>query len=258
MNTHGGPKAFFEKYPVGGIYYGEGDVYTDENNLEKGMCFGFNKLKECKRYSKNRLIVCADSASAIGQTVNFFPQRSLGATASEEDAYNWGKVLGMQMNDKGIDWILQPSIDMYMNHLMPLVAISDDPVLTAKLYRQVVRGIQDQGVCATVKHFPGLGTSPINMHIGHGQNTLPFKEWMDTYGFTYKEMIEEGVMSVMTTHATLKSYDVETTDGFYPIATYSKKLTTNLLKKELGFSGVVVTDALVMGGMALWDLTNFI
>ncbi len=107
VNTHGGLKAFFEKYPVGGIYYGEGDVYTDENNLEKGMYFGFNKLKECKRCSKNRLIVCADSASAIGQTVNFFPQRSLGATASEEDAYNWGKVLGMQMNDKGIDWILQ-------------------------------------------------------------------------------------------------------------------------------------------------------
>lgn len=256
VNAHGGPKEFFEKYPVGGIYYGEGKVYTDENNLEMGMYLGFDRLQECKKYSKNKLLVCADEVNAIGQTVDFYPQSSLGATQSEEDAYNWGKVMGMQMNDKGIDWVLQPSIDMYMHHLMPLAAISNDPKLTARLYRKVVKGIQDQGVCATVKHFPGLGTSYLNMHIGPGQNTFSFDKWMDTYGFTYKEMFDEGVMSVMTTHATLKSYDNEITDGFYPIATYSKKLTTNLLKEELGFDGVVVTDALVMGGMATGDIVK--
>ena len=256
VNSHGGPEAFFEKYPVGGLYFGEGPVYRDENDLEKGMLYSFEKLQECKKYAKNNLIVCADAASVFGQTVDFFPQRSLGSIACDEDAYNWGKVMGMQMNSKGLDWILQPSIDMYMNHMMPLVAISDDPILTARLYRQVVKGIQDQGVCATVKHFPGLGTSHINMHIGPGQNTLSFDKWMETYGYTYKEMFEEGVMSVMTTHVTLKSYDNEITDGFYPIATYSKKLTTDLLKKELGFNGVVVTDALVMGGMATGNLVK--
>lgn len=254
VNSHGGPKDFFKKYPVGGLYFGEGPVYKDENNLEKGMLYSFERLQECKKYAKNNIMVCADGVSVFGQTVDFFPQRSLGATASEDDAYNWGKVMGMQMNSKGIDWILQPSIDMYMNHMMPLVAISDNPELTAKLYRQVVRGIQDQGVCATVKHFPGLGTSPINMHIGPGQNTFSFDKWMETYGYTYKEMFDEGVMSVMTTHTTLKSYDNEIIDGFYPIATYSKKLTTDLLKNELGFEGVVVTDALVMGGMATGNL----
>ena len=63
-------------------------------------------------------------------------------------------------------------------------------------------------------------------------------------------------MSVMTTHVSLKSYDNEFTDGFYPIATYSKKLTTDLLKGELGFKGAVVTDALIMGGMATGDLVK--
>ena len=102
------------------------------------MLYSFEKLQECKKYAKNNLIVCADAASVFGQTVDFFPQRSMGSTACDEDAYNWGKVMGMQMNSKGLDWILQPSIDMYMNHMMPLVAISDDPILTARLYRQVV------------------------------------------------------------------------------------------------------------------------
>ena len=254
VNTHGGPEEFFSKYPVGGMYYGEAAALKDENGLEIGTQFDFDKLNECKKYSKNKLLVCADGASIRGQKVNCGTQRSLGASLNLEDAYNHGKIIGMQMNDKGIDWVLGPSIDMCFDPLMYLMAISDNPKIIGEIYREVIRGIQDQGVCATAKHFPGLGTYYVNMHIGPGSNILPFSEWMETYGYTYKEMFKENVMSVMTTHVSLKSYDNEFTDGFYPIATYSKKLTTNLLKGELGFEGAVVTDALIMGGMATGDL----
>ncbi len=254
INTHGGPEKFFKKYPVGGIYYGEADVLRDENGIEIGTQFDFDRLNECKKHSKNRLWVCADFASVRGQTFFADNQRSLGASKNLKDAYNWGKSLGMQMNDKGIDMILGPSIDMCFDPLMYLMAISDDPTLVGKIYRAVIRGIQDQGVCATAKHFPGLGTYFVNMHIGPGSNNLPFDKWMKTYGYTYKEMFKEDVMSVMTTHVSLKSYDNEFTDGYYPIATYSKKLTTDLLKGELGFKGAVITDALIMGGMATGDL----
>ena len=254
INTHGGPEEFFKKYPVGGLYYGEAAALLDENGLEMGTQYDFDKLNLCKKYSPNKLLVCADGASARGQKVSINPQSSLGASLSEEDAYNFGKIMGMQMNDKGVDWILGPSIDMSFDPLMYLMAISDDPKITAKLYRQVVKGVQDQGVCSTVKHFPGLGTYFVNMHIGPGSNNLPFDEWMQTYGYTYKEMFKEDVMCVMTTHTSLKSYDDELHDGFYPIATFSEKLTTKLLKEELGFKGAVVTDALIMGGMATGDL----
>lgn len=256
INTHGGPEKFFEKYPVGGMYYGEAAALKDENGLEIGTQLDFDKLNECKKYSKNKLLVCADGCSVRGQKFHAGCQRSLGASVNLEDAYNWGKTIGMQMNDKGVDWVLGPSIDMCFDPLMYLMAISDDPEIVAKIYREVVKGIQDQGVCATVKHFPGLGTYFVNMHIGPGSNNLPFDEWMKTYGYTYKEMFKEDVMSVMTTHVSLKSYDNEFTDGFYPIATYSKKLTTDLLKGELGFEGAVVTDALIMGGMATGDLVK--
>ncbi len=256
INTHGGAKEFFEKYPVGGAYYGEAPALRDENGLEIGTQYDFEKLNELKKYSKKKLLVCADGCCIRGQKVFASCQRSLGASLSEEDAYNWGRLIGMQMNDKGVDWVLGPSIDMAFDPLMYLMAISDDPKVIARLYSQTVRGIQDQGVCATVKHFPGLGTYFVNMHIAPGSNNLPFDKWMETYGFTYKEMFKENVMSVMTTHVSLKSYDNEFTDGFYPIATYSKKLTTDLLKGELGFKGAVVTDALIMGGMATGDLVK--
>lgn len=254
INMHGGPEKFFEQYPVGGMYYSEAERLLDSEEKEIGTATTHEKLEVCKKYAGYKLLVCADHASVHGQQINLYPQRSLGGSINLKDAYEWGKIIGMQMNDKGVDWVLGPSIDMCFDHLMYLMAVSDDPKITADIYRQVVRGIQDQGVCATVKHFPGLGTYFVNMHIAPGTNNLPFDEWMQTYGYTYKEMFKENVMSVMTTHVSLKSYDKEGSDGYYPIATYSKKLTTELLKGELGFEGAVVTDALIMGGMSTGDL----
>ena len=254
INKHGGPEKFFQKYPVGGVYYGEAKTLRGENGKFIGTQYDFDTLNQLKKHSKNKLLVCADECIIRGQRFEKLPLRSLAASLSEEDAYNVGKLIGMQMNDKGVDWVLGPAIDMAFDQFMYLGSISDDPEVTAKLYRQMIRGIQAQGVCATSKHFPGLGTYFTNMHLAPGSNKLPFDKWMETYGYTYKEMFKEDVMCVMTTHVTLKSYDDELCDGFYPIATFSKKLTTDLLKGKLGFKGAVVTDALVMGGMATGDL----
>ncbi len=253
INTHGGPEKFFEKYPVGGMYYGEGHALVDEIGREVGTQMTYEKLLECKRYAKNKLWVCADGCQVRGQRMNN-NIRSLAATPyTEEDAYEYGKVIGMQLNDKGVDCVLGPAIDMCFDH-STVWGLTNDPELVVKLYRQVIRGIRDQGVCATAKHFPGMGSHHINMHLAPGQNIFPFDRWMDTYGYTYREMFKEDVDSVMTTHIALKSYDNETHDGFYPIATFSEKLTTELLKDKLGFQGAVITDALIMGGMATGDL----
>lgn len=249
INTHGGPEEFFEKYPVGGMYYSEGNILLGKDGLEMGTATTHEKLERCKKASKQKLLICADPARRFESG-----QISLGAGVTDEMAYNLGKAIGMGYNAKGVDWILGPSIDMCKSSLFPLLAISDDEKYIARVYRQVVRGMQEQGICATVKHFPGLGTNHINMHFAPGANVLSFEEWMETYGYAYKQMFEENVMSVMTTHTTLKSYTDEKENGYYPIATFSKKLTTDLLKGELGFKGAVVTDALIMGGMATGDL----
>ena len=250
VNEHGGVDEFFKKYPVGGVFYSEGKIL----NEEAGSAMSFETLQQCKKAAGNELLVCADGVSLEGQKNKFRPQKSLGGSRNLEDAYNLGKCIGMQCNAKGVDLVFAPCIDMYRNPLMYLNATSDDPETTSKIYRQVIKGIQDQGVCATAKHFPGLGTDFVNMHIGQGKNVLPFDEWTDTYGYNFKEMISEGVSTIMTTHVTLKSYAPEKENGYAPIATYSHKLTTDLLKGELGFNGVVVTDALIMGGMVTGDL----
>lgn len=251
INTHGGPAAFFEKYPVGGMYYS----YQADTVGTTEMGTGTNpaRLAECRAASRLPLFVCADGVAFPGQTVGA-PTTSAAATRDIESAYRLGRICGMQMNAADVDWVLTPMVDLLYNREMPLYACTDDPALCAAINRAFVQGVQAEGVCATIKHFPGIGTCNINMHFGPGRNDLPFDEWMESYGLVYRTCIKAGVMSVMTTHMTLRSYDDEGDRGYYPIATYSKKLTTDLLKGELGFGGAVVTDALIMGGMATGDL----
>ena len=87
-------------------------------------------------------------------------------------------------------------------------------------------------------------------HLAPYDNETPIDLWRDTYGKMYMELFAEGVPSIMTSHMNLKEYQKETVDGAYPAATMSYELTTKLLREELGFKGVTVTDALVMGGFS--------
>ncbi|MBR6729649.1 MAG: hypothetical protein IKL80_05765 [Clostridia bacterium] len=256
INRHGGPEEFFKKYPtVGGMYYMPADGPYDEEGREMGSGMSFETLARCRNAAPEDFLICADFARMHNQTVSA-NHRSLGSIDDEKLAYDYGKIIGMQMNAHNIDWVLGPSIDILVSPTNVNAAVSDDPEYTARIYRQVVRGIQDQGICATIKHFPGLGTHNVNMHLAPGRNVLPFDEWMEIYGYAYKEINKEKPMLVMNTHTTLFSYDDSFTDGYYPSATYSKKLNEDLLRKELGFKGAIVTDALIMGGMSTGDLVE--
>ena len=253
MKGEGTLKELFDKYPIGGLYFSKGPVEGLIEAVPGDTGTRQDFVKKCKKASKYPLIVCADGANIGSKGLKCCGPAALGATESEELAYDYGKALGMQMNYNGIDWILGPCVDIPLFRFTETVSgtMSDDHVYAAKMYRQIVRGIQDQNVAATVKHFPGVGTHNVNMHISPGHNTLPFDEWMNTFGYMYKEMFKEGAMCTMTSHITLRSYSDKADYGYAPIATHSKDITIGLLKKELGFDGVVVTDALTMGGCSI-------
>src|SRR5690606_16334650 len=91
-----------------------------------------------------------------------------------------------------------------------------------------------------------------DQHLVTTCNSLPWEEWMATYGAIFRAIIDSGVASIMTGHITLPAYQKERMDGGYLPATLSYELTTSLLKEQLGFQGVVVSDALIMGGFSGW------
>ncbi len=256
MGIAGTMKEFFEKYPVGGFYYhkgpAEGLIEMQEGEATPRRDF----IEKCRKAASYPLVVCADGANIGDNGLDPLTAIVLGGTHSEELAYNYGKCLGMQMNANGVDWLLGPCVDMaYCRNLSSSSGqpMSNDAEYAAKMFAQVVKGLQSQNVAATVKHFPGVGTHHINFHISHGHNVFPFDKWMETYGKVYSEVFKAGSMSVMTSHLTLKSYSDKADYGDVPIATYSKDLTIGLLKEKLGFDGAVVTDALTMGGKAYGD-----
>ena len=128
--------------------------------------------------------------------------------------------------------------------------------LAIKLLPQVIKGMQDNGLAACAKHFPGDGLDYRDQHIVTTNNTLSFDEWKKKSGKVFEEVIKSGVYSVMSGHITLPSYQKEIFDnGMKLPATLSHELIENLLKKEMGFDGVVVTDALGMGGFNGWYKT---
>ncbi len=184
---------------------------------------------------------------------------SLGAANSEKLAYDYGKATALEARNVGANWSFSPVCDLNINKRNPLVnvrGLTDDVNLAIKLLPQVIKGMQDNGLAACAKHFPGDGLDYRDQHIVTTNNTLSFDEWKKKSGKVFEEVIKSGVYSVMSGHITLPSYQKEIFDnGMKLPATLSHELIENLLKKEMGFDGVVVTDALGMGGFNGWYKT---
>ncbi len=177
---------------------------------------------------------------------------SLGATNSEEIAYNYGKATALEAHSVGANWTLSPVSDLNINKRNPLVnvrGLTDDPELAVRLLRQVIKGMQDHGLAACAKHFPGDGLDYRDQHIVTTYNNLSVEDWKRKSGRVFEELIKADVYSVMAGHIGFPAY--QKTDYYGDLclpATLSHELITKLLKGEMEYGGIVVTDALDMGG----------
>jgi len=252
---NGSLKEFFKLYPVSGFFMGWKlyDGVPVENRFEYTR-------KACKEYqeaSSLPLIFQEDYESGVdiaGMT-SFPNEMSLGAANSPELAYAYGKAIAQESRSVGVSWVLHPVADLNMNPFNPIAnirSISDDPDKAIRLLSQQIRGLQENGVAATIKHFPGDGVDFRDQHLVTSCNSLPMNIWKENHGKVFKALIDSGVACIMPGHITLPAYQKEKINGMYPPATLSKELLTTLLKGELGFRGVIVSDAMVMGGFRGW------
>lgn len=139
------------------------------------------------------------------------------------------------------------------NPIVNVRAMTDDTDLATRLLPEVVRGMQENGLAACAKHFPGDGVDYRDQHMVPTCNSLSMEQWHQQHGKVFARMIEAGVLSIMPGHISLPAYQKERHPCGLPLpATLSHELTDNLLKREMGFQGVVVTDALGMGGFLGW------
>lgn len=182
-------------------------------------------------------------------------QMQVAATNDNKMAYKLGVVCGKEANSVGCNWAFAPIVDIDMNFRNPITNVrtfgsNENRVLD--MAKEYIKGINENGVIAAIKHFPGDGVDERDQHLLSSVNSLNTEEWDKTYGKIYSQMIEEGVQSVMVGHILLPNYSKKLNpnlkDEEIMPATLAPELLNGLLREKLGFNGLIVTDATAMIG----------
>ncbi|MGH9383411.1 MAG: glycoside hydrolase family 3 protein [Vicinamibacterales bacterium] len=197
------------------------------------------------------LLTAADFEWGVGMRIagaTKFPRAmAFGAAGDEALAYEAGKVTAQESRSLGVHVNLGPVADVNNNARNPVINIrsfGEDPARVGALVSSWVRGLQDGGVIATLKHFPGHGDTDIDSHLGLPIIPHP-RSRLDTIELPpFSTGLRAGAGAVMVAHVELPAIDAEAGP-----ATFSQKVTTGLLRQELGFTGLVVSDALKMGAI---------
>lgn len=224
-----------------------GFIFFKGNSVEEAKLI--NKLQGI---SETPLLMSADFERGTKMRLNdgsLFPNNmALGATGNTDLAYQMGLQIAKECRAIGIHQNYAPVLDINNNPDNPIINVrsyGEDPLLVSKLGLSFIQGLQEGGVIATAKHFPGHGDTDIDSH-----SDLPVlnfsRERLDNLELIpFQNAVDAGVKSVMIAHLSLPSIDDE---AFLP-ASLSEKIIDDLLNRQMGFKGLVVTDALNMAGI---------
>jgi beta-N-acetylhexosaminidase len=204
--------------------------------------------------SKLPLLIGADfergAAMRLDEGTSFPTAMALAAAGSPADAYTMGKVTALEARAVGIQWIYAPDSDVNNNPGNPIIntrSFGEDPARVAEYVTAFVRGVEENGGLATAKHFPGHGDTAADSHID-----LPVihadRDRLERLELVpFRAAIAAGVGSVMTGHLSVPSLEPDPNTP----ATLSFRILTDLLRNDLHFQGLVVTDAMDMGGITV-------
>lgn len=177
---------------------------------------------------------------------------AVGAANDEQLAYDIGASVAKEIKSAGANWRWTPVVDIagHFNSERLGRAFSCNKEQLIRMSIANIKGMQDNGVAATAKHFPGCDPNEYrDTHITVTRINTSLGDWKENQGDVFQRMIDCGVYSIMIAHTAFPAADNTKVNGKYLPATLSKKIVTELLKNEMGFGGVVITDALNMGGL---------
>ena len=211
-------------------------------------------INQLQAKSKLPLLIGADFERGTGMRLDegtsFPTAMALAAGGNTADAYTMGKITALEARAVGIQWIYAPVSDVNNNPGNPIIntrSFGEDPARVAEYVSAFVRGVEENGGLATAKHFPGHGDTASDSHID-----LPVihanRERLDQLELVpFRAAISAGVGSIMTGHLSVPSLEPDPNTP----ATLSSHILTGLLRDELHFQGLVVTDAMDMGGITV-------
>lgn len=184
---------------------------------------------------------------------------ALGSTGDPENARTAGSLLGREMKAVGVNCDFAPVADVNSNPANPVIgtrSFSADPQVTAKMAAAMSAGLQEQGIISCAKHFPGHGNTSTDSHVGLPMVDIDHDAWLEQDGLPFKALVEAGIPMIMTAHIQYpglddtKAVSKTTEEEIYLPATLSHRILTQLLREEMGYQGVIVTDAMNMKGIS--------
>lgn len=243
-------KSFVEQVKPGGFILFESNISTYDNTKKY--------IKELKEYSKIPLIISIDEEGGLVQRLKYLkdvdvidipPMYDLGKTNDPSLAYDVGKVIAEEVRTIGVNVVYAPVVDVYSNPNNTVIgdrSLGSDPNQVSKMANAIAKGLEDNGVIATYKHFPGHGDTIIDSHVDLPIIDKDYNSLMNLELIPFKEAIKNDAKIIMVGHLALPSVTGDNTP-----ATLSKKII-DILKNDLNYKGLIITDALDMGA-----LTNY-
>jgi len=232
-------------------------------NVTQGSPLGFLKSQaypsavlanQLQAKSKLPLLIGADfergTAMRLDEGTSFPTAMALAAAGSPKDAYTMGKITALEARAAGVQWIYAPDADVNSNAGNPIIntrSFGENPERVSEFVTEFIRGVQENGGLATAKHFPGHGDTTADSHIDLPVVTAS-RERLDKLELVpFRAAIAAGVGSIMTGHLNVPALEPDPNTP----ATLSSRVLTDLLRKQMGFDGLVVTDAMDMGGITV-------
>ena len=209
-------------------------------------------LNRLQRSSQLPLLVEADFERGVSMRLNgttVFPHAmAFGATGKTENAEAFGRITALEARAVGVHWNFFPDADVNSNPANPIIntrSFGEDPKQVGDFVAAYIKGAHEGGMLVTAKHFPGHGDTATDSHLGVAQVTGD-RTRLDAVELPpFQHAIDAGVDAVMVAHVTVPALDPEPNR----VATTSRAIVTGLLKEDMGFKGIVVTDALDMAGL---------
>ncbi len=241
---------FLEKYPIGGIPF-RAALFGNETAQEI--------MADLQEHAKIPYLYAGNCESGPNGALKGGTLVASGAQVralrDPGYAYEVGRISARETAAVGYNWSFGPVGDILLNWRNSLIntrAYGGDPDFVSECVEAYNKGCREYGVVPCLKHFPGDGWEERDQHLAVGNNGLSCEEWDETFGKIYRNAIQNGVLSIMVAHFTMPAYQRKLNPGLrdqdmQPACT-SKELVDGLLRKQLGFNGLAVTDQTKMMG----------
>ena len=219
-----------------------------------------NTVTGLQKNAKIPMLISANLEAGLNQLcyggIKVGSEMAIAATGEKKFARELAKVISEEAGAIGINWSFAPIVDIDLNYHNPITntrTFGSNPKVVSSFAKEYIEEIQSHNIAATIKHFPGDGVDERDQHLVASINSLSVEDWDKTYGYIYKNCIDDGVKTVMVGHIMQPEYskflnpllkDEEILPGLI-----SKELLNDLLRKKLGFNGLIITDSTTMAGM---------